>query len=68
MEVRRKKQIVTSSRVTQTMIRLEAMQPELSAKEMKAEMEWLLQLYERELVEKCGGMSIVEKNLLPWGS
>jgi hypothetical protein len=67
MDVPRKKRIVTSSRVTQTMMRLEAVQPELSAKEMKAEMEWLLQLYERELVEKCGGMSIVEKNLLPLG-
>jgi hypothetical protein len=30
-------------------------------------MEWLLQFYERELLEKCGGMSIVEKNLLPLG-
>jgi len=67
MEVPKKKRIVTSSRVSKTMTKLEDVQPELSARDMKAEMEWLLQLYERELLEKCGGMSIVEKNLLPLG-
>jgi hypothetical protein len=67
MEVPRKKRIVTSSRVARTLKRLEEVLPELSKKDLKPEMEWLLQLYERELLEKCGGMSIVEKNLLPLG-
>ena len=30
-------------------------------------MRWILQMYEKELMEKCGEMSIVEKNLLPLG-
>lgn len=34
---------------------------------MEAEMRWLLQMYEGELLAKCGGMSLVEKNLLPLG-
>lgn len=67
MQVPRKKRIATSARVVKTMKRLEGLQPELSKKDLKPEMEWLLQMYERELLEKCGGMSIVEKNLLPLG-
>lgn len=64
MEVPVKKRIVTSSRVTRTIRKLEMMQPELPN---EAEMEWLLQMYEKELLVKCGEMSIVEKNLLPLG-
>jgi hypothetical protein len=67
MDIPRKKRIVTTGRVMQTMKRLEKVQPELAANGMKAEMEWLLQLYEKDLLERCGGMSIVEKNLLPLG-
>ena len=66
MEVPMKKQIVTSSRVSKTMQKLEEGMSDTS-KEGRSEMEWLLQFYERELLEKCGGMSIVEKNLLPLG-
>jgi hypothetical protein len=64
MEVPPKKRIVTSSRVKATIRKLELMQRELPN---SAEMEWLLQMYERELLSKCGRLSIVEKNLLPLG-
>jgi hypothetical protein len=66
MEVPQKKRIVTSMRVNNTVQKLEESVNE-EGQESKGELEWLLQLYERELLEKCGGMSIVEKNLLPLG-
>jgi hypothetical protein len=66
MEVPQKKRIVTSMRVSRTILKLEDSLNE-AGRESKGELEWLLQLYERELLEKCGGMSIVEKNLLPLG-
>jgi hypothetical protein len=31
------------------------------------ELRWMLQMYEKELVEMCGGLRIVEKILLPLG-
>jgi hypothetical protein len=66
MDVPTKKLIVTSSRVDRTIQKLEQGAGD-TGKESRREMEWLLQFYERELLEKCGGMSIVEKNLLPLG-
>jgi hypothetical protein len=67
MQIPTKKRVPISARVSQTMRRLKVVQPDLAGKDMEAEIEWLLQMYERELVAKCGGMSIVDKNLLPLG-
>ncbi|KAE9364307.1 hypothetical protein N431DRAFT_431187 [Stipitochalara longipes BDJ] len=66
MDVPKKKRIVTSSRVGKTIQKLEEGMSD-SGIEGRSELEWLLQFYERELLEKCGGMTIVEKNLLPLG-
>jgi hypothetical protein len=34
---------------------------------LKEELRWILQMYESELMERCGGMSCVDKELLPLG-
>ncbi|PVH74284.1 hypothetical protein DL98DRAFT_519356 [Cadophora sp. DSE1049] len=67
MGVPRQQQVVTSEEVIQAIRQLEKWQPELVTDSMRGEMKWLLQMHEKELLEKCGGMSIVEKNLLPLG-
>lgn len=67
MEVPRQRVYVPTLKVSQTMSTLVTSHPELEAGNMKGEMIWILHTHEKELVEKCGGMSIVEKNLLPLG-
>ncbi|KAF3492418.1 uncharacterized protein GIQ15_01935 [Arthroderma uncinatum] len=42
-------------------------QPEMSPVNMSLEVKWAVQLYADELFEKCGGLSIVDKSLLPLG-
>ncbi|KAL5316014.1 hypothetical protein ACEPPN_016888 [Leptodophora sp. 'Broadleaf-Isolate-01'] len=65
MTVPGEQQVATSEEVNRAIKQLEKWQPELVTENMKGEMKWLLQMHEKELLEKCGGMSIVEKNLLP---
>ncbi|CZR69054.1 uncharacterized protein PAC_18955 [Phialocephala subalpina] len=67
MEVPHKKEIVASSEVMQSLRSLTFSQPELRGNGMESEIRWILQMHEKELTEKCGGTSIVEKNLLPLG-
>lgn len=67
MGVPRQQQVAVSEEVSQAIKQLEQWQPELVTDSMRGEMKWLLQMHEKELLEKCGGMSIVEKNLLPLG-
>ncbi|EEP76423.1 predicted protein [Uncinocarpus reesii 1704] len=42
-------------------------QPELSVSKIDPELEWLMQFHLRELKEKCGGLSIVDRSFLPLG-
>ncbi|KAE8446090.1 hypothetical protein EG329_012598 [Mollisiaceae sp. DMI_Dod_QoI] len=67
MEVPGRKEIVASTNVIRSLDSFSILQPELSRSDIKSEMSWILQMYEKELMEKCGGMSIVEKSLLPLG-
>ena len=67
MGVPRQQHVATSEDVNQAIRQLEKWQPELVTDGMRCEMLWLLQMHEKELLEMCGGMSIVEKNLLPLG-
>ncbi|KAK2873446.1 hypothetical protein FQN49_002369 [Arthroderma sp. PD_2] len=41
--------------------------PEMNPVNMSSETKWAIQLYADELFEKCGGLSIVDKSLLPLG-
>ena len=38
-----------------------------SLKDLEKDKKWLLQLYASELFEQCGGLSLVDKSLLPLG-
>lgn len=70
MDVPRQVAIIGSDRVDRAMATLTRSQPELGRDDKsgpREEMRWILQTYERELMETCGGMSIVERNLLPLG-
>jgi hypothetical protein len=56
--------IVSSERVRKA---VSEMGPSKSSMGTEEELTWILQTYEKELVESCGGMSIVGENLLPLG-
>jgi hypothetical protein len=67
MRVPESKEIVMSRNVTDELANHALLQPELCLDDMEPEMKWLLQLHSEELFAKCGGLSIVDKNLLPLG-
>jgi hypothetical protein len=60
MQVPRKKPIEMSTQARKTA-------RELNMSSDDDEELWMLQMYEKELVEMCGGLRIVERNLLPLG-
>jgi len=61
MQAPGKKQIDISSNARKIIRELDVSSGE------EEELRWMLQMYEKELVEMCGGLRIVEKNLLPLG-
>jgi hypothetical protein len=67
MEAPLKKDVVISRRVKEDLKTLGQVRPELDLSELDGETKWLLQMYERDLFEKFGGLSLVEKDLLPLG-
>ncbi|RDW89164.1 hypothetical protein BP6252_01196 [Coleophoma cylindrospora] len=62
-----KKDIIMSRRITEAVDTIAVIQPELNQATLSSEIKWILTFYERELFERCGGLSIIEKNLLPLG-
>ncbi|RDW94264.1 hypothetical protein BP5796_00027 [Coleophoma crateriformis] len=62
-----KEDIVLSRRIFEALNSIAVMQPELNQSTLSSETKWILMFYERELFEHCGGLSIIEKNLLPLG-
>lgn len=67
MEVPQKKEIVTSSVVSNATWGRKRVRQDRSRDDGDSEMRWIMQMYEKELIEKCGEMSIVPSNLLPLG-
>lgn len=67
MQVARQKEVTISTEVKEALEELATSQPELNLKDLDAETKWLLQLHSKELFERCGDLSMVDKNLLPLG-
>jgi hypothetical protein len=58
---------IVSMEVSEALRKLAKSQPELKLVDMDPETKWLLQLHSEELFERCGNLSMVDKNLLPLG-
>jgi hypothetical protein len=67
MEVPATKGVSFSLDVKDALERLARTQPELSLDKLDLEQKWLVQFHSKELFERCAGLSIVDKSLLPLG-
>jgi hypothetical protein len=67
MEVPAKKNKKYTLDVEDALKKLAVAQPELAPDTLDPELKWLIQFHSQELFERCGGLSIVNKSLLPLG-
>jgi len=67
MYVGRPESVVLSRKVKGALENHARLQPELRMSELDEETKWLLQLHSKELFERCGDLSMVDKNMLPLG-
>jgi hypothetical protein len=67
MKVPEKRCIQYTLDVKDALEKLAVTQPELAPDKLDPELKWLVQFHSRELFERCGGLSIVNKSLLPLG-
>lgn len=59
--------VAISSDVKNALEKLAKAQPELAPWKLNSEKKWIVQLHSEELFQRCGGLSIVNKSLLPLG-
>ncbi len=67
MQVPAKKNKQYTLDVEDALKKLAVAQPELAPDVLDPELKWLIQSHAQELFERCGGLSIVNKSLLPLG-
>jgi len=67
MQVPAKKCPKYTLEVEDALKKLAVAQPELAPDKLDPELKWLVQFHSQELFERCGGLSIVNKSLLPLG-
>lgn len=67
MQVPPKKEIKYTLEVENALKKLAVTQPELAPDKLDAEQKWIVQFHSKELFERCDGLSIVDKSLLPLG-
>ena len=65
--VPRKKDIMLSADVKGALDGLAESQPDLSPYKLDSEKKWIVQLHSVELFQQCGGLTLVDKSLLPLG-
>jgi hypothetical protein len=67
MQVPSKNDILLTMEVKDALRRLSETLPELAPEELDSEQKWIIQFHSKELFERCGGLSIVDKSLLLLG-
>lgn len=56
-----------SRTVTHFLSKLASAQPELAWSELSSDQKWIVQLYSADVIQRFGGLNIVDKGLLPMG-